>query len=180
MAQATTLNDAQIKRALRFCQSRKHVTRDTTILQFSLYTGLRAKELAALRIGDVYDTEGAVRTQFTLSKSQTKAVVLALCSSTSSSLSSSQCIASGDTAVIRMRHCSAVKKGDTSQPTQCASCSSTYSTHVDCKVQAVTVEDAHSSHAWPTRVLVCVCLQHWLGTQVLPSHNSTLTLTMNS
>ena len=72
MAQATTLNDAQIKRALRFCQSRKHVTRDTTILQFSLYTGLRAKELAALRIGDVYDAEGAVRTQFTLSKSQTK------------------------------------------------------------------------------------------------------------
>ena len=72
MAQATTLNDAQIKRALRYCQARRHVTRDTTILQFSLYTGLRAKELAALRIGDVYDAEGAVRTQFTLAKSQTK------------------------------------------------------------------------------------------------------------
>ncbi len=72
MAQATTLNDAQIKRALRYCQARRHVTRDTTILQFSLYTGLRAKELAALRISDVYDAEGAVRTQFTLSKSQTK------------------------------------------------------------------------------------------------------------
>ena len=72
MAQATTLNDTQIKRALRYCQARRHVTRDTTILQFSLYTGLRAKELAALRISDVYDTEGAVRTQFTLSKSQTK------------------------------------------------------------------------------------------------------------
>ena len=41
MAQATTLNDAQIKRALRYCQARRHVTRDTTILQFSLYTGLR-------------------------------------------------------------------------------------------------------------------------------------------
>ena len=72
MAQATTLNDAQIKRALRYCQARRHVTRDTTILQFSLYTGLRAKELAALRIGDVYDAEGAVRSQFTLAKSQTK------------------------------------------------------------------------------------------------------------
>ena len=72
MAQATTLNDTQIKRALRYCQARRHVTRDTTILQFSLYTGLRAKELAALRISDVYDAEGVVRTQFTLSKSQTK------------------------------------------------------------------------------------------------------------
>jgi integrase/recombinase XerD len=72
MAQAATLNDAQIKRALRFCQSRKHTTRDSTILLFSLYTGLRAKELAALRIGDVYDAEGRVREQFTLSKEQTK------------------------------------------------------------------------------------------------------------
>lgn len=72
MAQAATLNDAQIKRALRYCQSRKHTTRDSTILLFSLYTGLRAKELAALRIGDVYDAEGRVREQFTLSKTQTK------------------------------------------------------------------------------------------------------------
>jgi integrase/recombinase XerD len=72
MAQAATLSDTQLKRALRFCQTRKHVTRDTTILLFSLHTGLRAKELAALRVGDVYDADGAVRLQFTLSKEQTK------------------------------------------------------------------------------------------------------------
>lgn len=72
MAQAATLNEAQIKRALRFCQSRKHVARDSTILLFSLHTGLRSKELAALRIGDVYDAEGAPRTQFTLSAEKTK------------------------------------------------------------------------------------------------------------
>jgi integrase/recombinase XerD len=72
MAQAATLSEAQVKRALRFCQSRKHSTRDSTILLFSLYTGLRAKELAALRICDVYDSNGAVRTQFTLSKQQSK------------------------------------------------------------------------------------------------------------
>lgn len=72
MAQAATLTEAQIKRALRFCQSRKHVTRDSTILLFSLHTGLRAKELAALRIGDVYDAEGVPRSQFTLSAEQTK------------------------------------------------------------------------------------------------------------
>jgi integrase/recombinase XerD len=72
MAQAATLSEAQIKRALRFCQSRKHVTRDSTILLFSLHTGLRAKELAALRIGDVYDADGTVRTQFTLTAAQTK------------------------------------------------------------------------------------------------------------
>ena len=72
MAQAATLNDAQIKRALRFCQSRKYTTRDSTILLFSIYTGLRAKELAALRVNDVYDADGAVRQQFTLSAAQTK------------------------------------------------------------------------------------------------------------
>ena len=72
MAQAATLTDAQIKRAVRYCQARRHVTRDTTILLFSLNTGLRAKELAALSIGDVYDAAGTVRKQFTLSKSQTK------------------------------------------------------------------------------------------------------------
>ncbi len=72
MAQAATLNDAQIKRALRFCQSRKYTTRDSTILLFSIYTGLRAKELAALRVSDVYDVDGAVRQQFTLSAAQTK------------------------------------------------------------------------------------------------------------
>jgi integrase/recombinase XerD len=72
MAQAATLNEAQIKRALRYCQSRKHTVRDHTILLFSIYTGLRAKELAALCVGDVFDADGAPRTQFTLSAAQTK------------------------------------------------------------------------------------------------------------
>ena len=72
MAQSATLNEAQIKRALRYCQSRKYVLRDSTILLFSIYTGLRAKELAALRIGDVYDADGEPRTQFTLRAEQTK------------------------------------------------------------------------------------------------------------
>lgn len=72
MAQAATLNDAQIKRALRYCQSRRYVTRDSTILLFSIYTGLRAKELAALCVGDVYNEDGTVRPQFTLRAAQTK------------------------------------------------------------------------------------------------------------
>ena len=72
MAEAATLSEAQIKRAVRFCQTRRYVTRDTTILLLSLYTGLRAKEIAALRNSDVYEHSGAVRTQFTLTAAQTK------------------------------------------------------------------------------------------------------------
>lgn len=72
MKQAATLTDAQFKRVLRYCATRKHSQRDATILQFSFNAGLRAKELAALRVGDVYNEDGTVRTQFTLRKEQTK------------------------------------------------------------------------------------------------------------
>jgi len=72
MKQAATLTDAQIKRVLRYTATRKHSTRDATIILFSLNAGLRAKELAALRVGDVYGEDGGVRTQFTLRKEQTK------------------------------------------------------------------------------------------------------------
>ena len=72
MAQALTLTDAQLKRALRYCATRKHTVRDKTILLLAMNTGLRAKEVAALRFGDVFDEEQKPRSQFTLSKSQTK------------------------------------------------------------------------------------------------------------
>ena len=62
MAQALTLTDAQLKRALRYCVTRKHTVRDKTILLLAMNTGLRAKEVAALRFGDVFD-EGAKATQ---------------------------------------------------------------------------------------------------------------------
>ncbi|EDM69426.1 Integrase [Roseobacter sp. AzwK-3b] len=72
MKQAQTLSQADQKRALAYCNTRRHSLRDRTILQFSILAGLRAKEIAALRIGDVYDASGQVRDQFTLHRSQTK------------------------------------------------------------------------------------------------------------
>lgn len=72
MAQASTLTNRDIKQAMRHCQTRRYATRDTTILLLSLHTGLRAKEIAALRIGDVYGEGGTPRSQFTLTAAQTK------------------------------------------------------------------------------------------------------------
>ena len=72
MAQAQKLTDAQLRRCLKWCQMHMHSTRDTTIFYVSYYAGLRAKEIAALTVGDVYDEQGAVREQFVLSKCQTK------------------------------------------------------------------------------------------------------------
>ena len=72
MRQAQTLNEAQLRRVLHYCRSRRHPTRDETIIQFSFYAGLRAKELAGLTRGDVFDDGGTVREQFILSAAQSK------------------------------------------------------------------------------------------------------------
>ena len=72
MRQAQTLNEAQFRRVLHYCRSRRHPVRDTTIFVVSLYAGLRAKEIAALKLGDVFDDTGAVLYQFILSVDQSK------------------------------------------------------------------------------------------------------------
>lgn len=72
MRHAQTLNEAQLRRVLQYCQTRRHPLRDRTIVLVSFNAGLRAKEIAALAVGDVFDETGAVRTQFVLQRSQTK------------------------------------------------------------------------------------------------------------
>ena len=46
--------------------------RDETIILVSFYAGLRAKEIAALTVGNIFDEDGAIRTQFILSAQQSK------------------------------------------------------------------------------------------------------------
>ena len=72
MRQAQTLNEAQLRRVIQYCRSRRHPTRDETIILTSFYAGLRAKEIAALTVGNVFDEAGAVRTQLILSAAQSK------------------------------------------------------------------------------------------------------------
>jgi integrase/recombinase XerD len=72
MRQAQTLNEAQLRRVLHYCRSRRHPVRDETIVMVSFYAGLRAKEIAALTVGNVFDEAGAVRSQFILSAEQSK------------------------------------------------------------------------------------------------------------
>lgn len=72
MKQAQTLTDRDIKRVMAYIKTRRHRTRDRTIVQFSILAGLRAKELAALTVSDVFDADGTVREQFTLTGNQTK------------------------------------------------------------------------------------------------------------
>ena len=72
MSQATTLSSKDIKRATQAIKLRKYAVRDLTIFLFGLYSGLRAKELASLRVSNVYTEDGAVRDTFVLQKEQTK------------------------------------------------------------------------------------------------------------
>ena len=72
MRQAQTLNEAQLRRVIQYCRSRRHPTRDETIILTSFYAGLRAKEIAALTVGNVFDEGGNVREQFILSAAQSK------------------------------------------------------------------------------------------------------------
>ena len=57
---------------MQYSRSRRHPVRDETIVLFSFYAGLRAKEIAELRIGDVYDEASVVRTQFILAAAHSK------------------------------------------------------------------------------------------------------------
>jgi len=72
MKQALTLTDTQYRQVIAFCSSRKHTLRDQTIIHMSFLAGLRAMEIAALTVGDVYDAAGAVRSQFNITGTQTK------------------------------------------------------------------------------------------------------------
>ena len=61
MRHVQTLNEAQFRKVLHYCRTRRHVNRDTAIFMVSFFAGLRAKEIAALKLGDVFDAEGRVR-----------------------------------------------------------------------------------------------------------------------
>ena len=72
MLLAHKLNEAQLCRVLHYCRSRRHPLRNTTIFLVSFYAGLRAKEITALKLGDVFDEAGNMWEQFILGAEQSK------------------------------------------------------------------------------------------------------------
>ena len=72
MKQAKLLTDAEQKRLAAVIDSLRHSTRNHTAIALSFYAGLRACEIAALRIGDVFDADGKARDTIYLAAAQTK------------------------------------------------------------------------------------------------------------
>lgn len=72
MKQAKLLTDAEFKRLRAVIDSLRYSTRNHTAVALSFYAGMRACEIAALLIGDVFDETGAVRDTIYLTAAQTK------------------------------------------------------------------------------------------------------------
>ena len=72
MKQAKLLSDAERKRLAAVIDSKRYATRNHTAVALSFYAGLRACEIAGLRIADVFEVGGAVRDTIYLSAAQTK------------------------------------------------------------------------------------------------------------
>jgi len=75
MKQAKVLTQAEIKRLLRVVSTTKHAARNRVVVMLSYLAGLRACEIAALRVGDVINVindSWEVKTEIVLKSSQTK------------------------------------------------------------------------------------------------------------
>lgn len=72
MKQAKLLTEAEFKRLSAVVDSLRHSTRNHTAIALSFYAGLRACEIAALRVRDVFDSNGCVRDTIYLCAAQTK------------------------------------------------------------------------------------------------------------
>ena len=72
MKQARILTEAEFKRVLAVVNAGKHAERNRAVLYLSFYAGLRACEIASLRLHDVIDDERRVKSQFVLEKHMTK------------------------------------------------------------------------------------------------------------
>ncbi len=72
MAQAKTLTDKELRKVLNYIAIHKHATRNRVMLLTTTMSGMRVGEVAALRIGDVWSADGAVKDQVRLLPEQTK------------------------------------------------------------------------------------------------------------
>lgn len=69
---ASVVNGAVFKRLLTITSVGKFGLRNSTLLLISYLIGLRAKEIASLRIEDVYEVDGTIRDVLILKGSYTK------------------------------------------------------------------------------------------------------------
>ena len=72
MAQTKVLNEQELKRVLAVVGQMKHSKRNRLLVMLSFLAGMRAGEIAALKVGHVLNADGTVRDRIHLQNGQTK------------------------------------------------------------------------------------------------------------
>ena len=72
MKHAKLLTKPEFKRLTAIVNALRYPTHNHTAVALSFYAGLRACEIAALRVGDVFDEQGRIKDTIYLSSCQTK------------------------------------------------------------------------------------------------------------
>jgi integrase/recombinase XerD len=72
MSQAKTLTQAEIDQVLAYMATCRFALRNRVMLLTSFWSGMRVGEIAALKVGDVANTDGTVKAEVRLSAEQTK------------------------------------------------------------------------------------------------------------
>ena len=72
MKQARILTNNEFKRILAVIAAHKHAARNRAVFFLSFYAGMRACEIASLRVRDVVDDDFCVKPQIVLEKHMTK------------------------------------------------------------------------------------------------------------
>ena len=72
MAQARTINEKQAKTMFAFLSTQRNAIRNQAMFALSYYCGIRAKEIASLKVGDVLKADGSIKDVADLSAEQTK------------------------------------------------------------------------------------------------------------
>ena len=72
MAQAKVVTQVELDQVLRYVSAKRYAKRDRCLILTSFWSGMRVGEIANLKMGDVINEDGTIKSEIRLSVSQTK------------------------------------------------------------------------------------------------------------
>ena len=72
MAQAKTLTQSELDQVLRYCAATRYAARNRALVLTSFWSGMRVGEIAALKLSDIVNEDGKIKTEVRLQAAQTK------------------------------------------------------------------------------------------------------------
>jgi len=72
MSKAKTLSEKKFNKLLKYLHTTNHSERNKLMIYFSFWAGMRVKEIASLKIKDVFNNDGSVKREIKLTSEQTK------------------------------------------------------------------------------------------------------------